>query len=155
MAIVAGWVISRLKMERHLEDWVRDMPRVRAATAIVIGSAGLLKQSVHLLFDGVPDSVDLRRVQEFLEAQPGVAGVTDLHVWAMGTTQIALTAHLLMPDGRGGDGFLAAVSHELHEHFGIEHVTLQVMQAPIGLTCGAQPREPDSHPSLSQSRSPA
>lgn len=131
--------------------WIDPVVSLAIAAVIVIGSAGLLKQSVHLLFDGVPDGVDLRRVREYLEAQPGVAGVPDLHVWAMGTTQIALTAHLSMPDGGGGDAFLAAVSHELHERFRIEHVTLQVMRVPIGLTCRAQLCEPDPRPSLSQS----
>lgn len=130
--------------------WIDPVASLAIAALIVVGSTGLLKQSVHLLFDGVPDSVDLQRVHEFLEAQPRVTAVPDLHVWAMGTTQIALTAHLLMPEGGGNDDFLEAVSHELHEQFGIEHVTLQVMHAPVGLTCKVRPRE-HPHPSLSRS----
>ncbi len=54
------------------------------AVVIVAGTASLLKQSVHLLFDGVPDHVDLREVRGLLESLPGVTHVHDLHVWAMG-----------------------------------------------------------------------
>jgi cobalt-zinc-cadmium efflux system protein len=129
LALAFGW------------DWIDPVVSLAIAAVIVVASAGLLKQSVHLLFDGVPDGVDLHCVRDFLAAQPGVVDVLDLHVWAMGTTQVALTAHLLVPEGGAGDAFLEAVSHELHARFGIEHVTLQVMGRPVGLTCGtARPR---------------
>ena len=136
-ALVSAGVVVAGALALHFGwNWLDPVVSLVIAAVIVVGTAGLLKQSVHLLFDGVPDSVDLARVQLFLEAQPGVARVHDLHVWAMGTTQIALTAHLLMPDGSAGDEFLEAVSRELHEHFGIEHVTLQVMRVPISGACG-------------------
>jgi len=134
--VSAGVVVAGALALRFGWSWIDPAVSLVIAAVIVVGTAGLLKQSVHLLFDGVPDSVDLERVQHFLEAQRGVARVHDLHVWAMGTTQIALTAHLLMPDGSAGDEFLETVSHELHEQFGIEHVTLQVMRVPIGVGCG-------------------
>lgn len=90
---------------------------------------------MHLLFDGVPDSVDLLAVQALLEELPGVARVHDLHVWAMGTTEIALTAHLVMPDGRADDAFLEQATRELHSHFDIDHVTLQVVRVPFTRPC--------------------
>ena len=52
-------------------------------------------------------------------------------VWAMGTDEIALTAHLVMPEGGGDDTFLKHATEELHEHFEIRHVTLQVMREPF------------------------
>jgi cobalt-zinc-cadmium efflux system protein len=70
------------------------------AAIIVFGTWSLFKQSLHLLLDGVPDGVDLRQVQGLLEGLPGVARVHDLHVWAMGTAEIAMTAHLVMPGGQ-------------------------------------------------------
>jgi cobalt-zinc-cadmium efflux system protein len=87
----------------------------------------------------VPDSVDLREVQALLESLPGVARVHDLHVWAMGTSQIALTAHLVMPDGPGDDAFLESATGQLHERFEIEHVTLQTMRTPFTQPCAAAP----------------
>ncbi len=116
-------------------DWIDPVVSLVIAIVIVIGSIGLLKQSVHLLFDGVPEGVSLDSIHEFLQGQEGVRQVLDLHVWAMSTTQVAMTAHLLMQEGFGGDVFLKKVSQELHARFGIEHLTLQLMNSPIGLIC--------------------
>jgi len=94
-----------------------------------------LRQSLHLLFDGVPESVVLADVDALLRALPGVAEVHDLHVWAMSTTDIALTAHLVMPAGCPGDGFLEQIAHQLHEHFHITHPTIQIECAGLDHGC--------------------
>jgi cobalt-zinc-cadmium efflux system protein len=106
--------------------WLDPVVSLIIAVVIVVGTWSLFRQSLHLLFDGVPKSVDLHAVQGLLESLPGVSQVHDLHVWAMGTNEIALTAHLVMPDGGGDDAFLRNATDELHEHFEIRHVTLQV-----------------------------
>lgn len=137
--VSAGVVVAGALALVHGWEWIDPAVSLAIAAVIVVGSAGLLKQSVHLLFDGVPDAVDLHRVRDFLAAQPGVADVLDLHVWALSTTQVPLTAHLLVPEGGAGDAFLAAVSRELHSRFGIEHVTLQIVGSPVGLTCATAP----------------
>ena len=62
------------------------------------------------MFDGVPTSIDLEAVRAELAALPGVACVSDLHVWATGTTEVALTAHLVMPDGHPDDAFFRAAA---------------------------------------------
>jgi cobalt-zinc-cadmium efflux system protein len=85
----------------------------------------------------VPDSVDPLAVQACLAALPGVTRVHDLHIWAMGTAQIALTAHLVMPHGQADDAFLQEANHLLHERFEITHVTLQVMQEAFTRSCVA------------------
>ena len=106
------------------------------AAVIVIGTWSLFRQSLHLLFDGVPEGVDLHAVQAVLEALPSVARVHDLHVWAMGTSDIAMTAHLVMPEGHADDAFLQHATEQLHDRFEIEHVTLQVMRVPFTRPCG-------------------
>lgn len=106
--------------------WLDPLTSMAIALVIIAGTWGLFRQSLHLLFDGVPESVILVDVDALLRALPGVADVHDLHVWAMSTTDIALTAHLVMPGGHPGDVFLTRIAHELHEHFHITHPTLQI-----------------------------
>ena len=116
-------------------SWIDPVASLAIAAVIVAGTSGLLKQSVHLMFDGVPASVDLMQVRTLLEALPGVTRVHDLHVWAMGTSEIALTAHLVMPESHADDAFLETATRALHERFAIDHVTLQVMRTPFTRAC--------------------
>lgn len=116
-------------------DWLDPVISLVIAVVIVVGTWGLLRQSLHLLFDGVPEHIDLPAVRAWLAAQPGVARVDDLHVWAMSTTLTALTAHLVMPQGHPGDDFLRAASAGLQKHFGIAHVTLQTVATPMLQPC--------------------
>lgn len=106
--------------------WLDPVAGITIALVIIAGSWGLLRQSLHLLFDGVPASVDLYAVADWLRARPEVVDVHDLHVWAMSTTGIALTAHLVMPGGHPGDAFFDSMAHELRQRFGVTHPTLQI-----------------------------
>lgn len=115
--------------------WLDPVVSLLIAGVILVGTASLFKQSLHMLFDGVPDSVDPQAVQECLAALPGVTRVHDLHIWAMGTSQIALTAHLVMPQGHADDAFLKHATDQLHDRFDITHVTLQVMQEAFTAPC--------------------
>lgn len=115
--------------------WLDPVISLGIAAVIVAGSWGLLRQSLHLLFDGVPEGIDLTALHGWLAARPGVARVDDLHVWAMSTTQVALTAHLVMPEGAPGDDFLRETADELHERFDIDHTTLQITRAPLMPAC--------------------
>jgi cobalt-zinc-cadmium efflux system protein len=126
--------------------WLDPVVSLGIAAMILWGTWGLFKQSLHLLFDGVPDSVDPLAVQACLAALPGVVRVHDLHIWAMGTSQIALTAHLVMPQGRADDAFLQEATHLLHERFDITHVTLQVMKVAFSRACVApDPPQHETH----------
>lgn len=115
--------------------WLDPVVSLLIALVILLGTWGLFKQSLHLLFDGVPDSVDPKAVHDCLLALPGVTLVHDLHIWAMGTSHIALTAHLVMPQGHPDDAFLQRATDLLHDKFEIAHVTLQVMQTPFTPSC--------------------
>ena len=117
--------------------WLDPAASLVIAVVIVAATWSLFRQSLHLLFDGVPDSVELQDVQALLESLPGVARVHDLHVWAMGTSQIALTAHLVVPEGEADDAFLRHATELLHQRFRIEHVTLQVVRVPFTAPCAA------------------
>ena len=114
MYLLTGWT------------WLDPATSIAIALVIIAGTWGLFRGSLHLLFDGVPESVVLAEVDDLLRALPGVEDVHDLHVWAMSTTGIALTAHLVMPDGHPGDAFLERIAHELHQQFHITHPTIQI-----------------------------
>ncbi|MDO9197394.1 cation diffusion facilitator family transporter [Rhodoferax sp.] len=116
-------------------QWIDPVMSVLIAAVIIVGTWGLFRQSLHLLFDGVPDSVDLNAVRDCLLALPGVQRVHDLHVWAMGTSQIAMTAHLVMPAGQADDAFYREATRQMDDKFEIGHVTLQVVREPFTKPC--------------------
>jgi len=114
--------------------WATGLHRIDPALSVGVvllilwSTWGLLKESFDLAMDAAPRGIDVGAVRAFLAAQPGVTAVHDLHVWAMGATKPALTAHLVRPEG-GDDAFLAVVSDGITHRFGISHVTLQIERA--------------------------
>lgn len=108
-------------------SWIDPVLSLAIAVLIVLGTWGLFRQSLHLLFDGVPAHIDLAAVRQLLLTLPGTADVHDLHVWAMGTSDVALTAHLVLAEATtDSSAVLHQAEHELHAHFEIRHVTLQL-----------------------------
>lgn len=134
--VSAGVVVAGLLTLTWGWTWTDPVASLLIAAVIVVGTWGLFRQSLHLMVDGVPAHVNLVEVRQALKALPGVEQVHDLHVWAMGTAEVALTAHLLMPDGPADDHFLAAATADLRERFGIAHVTLQSSRKPLMSPCG-------------------
>jgi len=122
--------------------WTRLDPIVSlvVSVVIVVGTWGLLKQSVNLALDAVPEGIDAEAVSAYLASLPGVLEVHDLHIWAMSTTETALTAHLVMATSSCEPRFLGDVGRELHEKFQIGHSTLQVEppEAPDPCRMGAE-----------------
>ena len=106
--------------------WLDPTISLVIAVVILLGTWGLLRQSLHLSLDGVPATVALDSVKSYLSTLPGVIEVHDLHVWAMSTSETALTVHLVISDGHPGDEFLNRVADELHDNFAIEHATIQI-----------------------------
>ena len=133
--------------------WLDPVVSLGIAAVIVWGTWDLFKQSLHMLFDGVPRGIDLLAVRDCLATLPGVSRVHDLHIWAMGTSQTALTAHLVMPQGHADDAFLQNATALMHDRFEISHVTLQVMQEPFTAPCGELPGDASGiHPASAVAR---
>lgn len=124
-AVSAAVVVAGLLIRFTGYAWLDSGLALLVSLLIAVSSWRLLRRSVDLALDAVPENVNLLDVRQFLEGLPGVAAVTDLHVWAMSTTQNALTAHLVVPGG-AEDGFVGDVAHQLRHDFGILHTTLQL-----------------------------
>lgn len=106
--------------------WFDPVVSLIIVVVVVVGTWQLLKNSLDLALDAVPVGIEPLAVRTYLAELRDVAGVHDLHIWGMSTTETALTAHLVMPTGHPGDAFLVQVNRELQDHFGIEHTTLQI-----------------------------
>jgi cobalt-zinc-cadmium efflux system protein len=137
--VTAGVVVAGIVI--WLTDWLWLDPVVSliVSAIIVFGTWGLLKSAIGLALDAVPEGVDAAAVRAHLLALPGVAGLHDLHIWGMSTTETALTCHLIMPDGHPGDAALSAMTQQLHYRFGIEHATIQIELADTDEVCALTP----------------
>ncbi len=125
-AIALGVSVSGLVL--MMTGWTRLDPIVSLVLSLLViaQSWPLLRQATSLALHAAPDSIDLPAVRGYLSALPGVAEVHDLHVWAMSTTEVALTAHVAMPAPAHDHDFFRRVNEELRARFGIHHATLQV-----------------------------
>ena len=128
-AVSAGVVAAGLLIQRTGALWIDPVTSLVIVAVIAWGTWGLLKDSLRLGLLGVPPGIDQAAVRRVLAEQPGVSAVHDLHIWPMSTTETALTAHLVMPGGCPGDGFLHDLAHELEHDFGSGHATVQVEQS--------------------------
>ena len=136
--VSAGVVVAGLVIAVTGWLWLDPLTSLVLAAVIGWGAWGLLRDSVAMSLQAAPEGMEPAAVEAFLRARPGVCEVHDLHVWPMSTTETALTAHLVMPDGHPGDAALAALAHDLEHRFGIGHVTVQVETDPDH-PCALQP----------------
>lgn len=113
-------------------SWIDPAIALVIAAVIAFVTWGLLRDSMNLLLDAVPKEIDPTQIKQYLSGQPGVTKVYDLHIWAISTTETALTAHLVIPDDIDQpDDLLNRISRELHEHHGIRPVTLQIERGVV------------------------
>jgi cobalt-zinc-cadmium efflux system protein len=134
-AISLGVVVSGLVVMSTGWTWLDPAASLAIVVVIVIGTWALLRESVQLVLAAVPANINAQKVTHFLEQQPGVSEVHDLHIWALSTTDTALTAHIVMPDGYPGDAVIDAIVERLRHDFGIGHCTLQVEQGTTDHGC--------------------
>jgi cobalt-zinc-cadmium efflux system protein len=120
--------------------WSRIDPIVSLliVAAILVSTWGLLRYSLHLSLDGVPASVNSSAVLSYLADQRGVTDVHDLHIWALSTTSVALTAHLVVPDRGADDALLDSITPNLKRRFHIHHATLQIERDRCEHGCEAE-----------------
>ena len=124
-AVSAAVVFAGLVIVWTGQRWVDPVMSIAVAVIILWSSIGLLKESVWMSLAGVPSGIDVDVVEGELADLDGVESVHDLHIWPLSTTETALTAHLVLPEG-SADDLIRAAQQLLHERFRIEHCTLQV-----------------------------
>jgi cobalt-zinc-cadmium efflux system protein len=126
--VSAGVIVAGALIWFTSAQWIDPIASLIVVGLIVWNTWGLLRESLDLALDAAPAHIDVAAVRAHLAEQPGVIAVHDLHVWAMGASTPALTAHLVRLEG-GDDAFLAAVADGIAHKFGIGHVTLQIERA--------------------------
>ena len=130
-AISAGVVIAGFIILWTGSYWIDPVVSLLISAIIIWGTWDLLRESTNLALQAVPRNIETEKVERYLAQLPGVAKVHDLHIWAMSTTETALTVHLVKPDGNIDDELLARVCDDLQHDFQIGHVTIQ-------LECGSE-----------------
>ena len=113
-------------------QWLDPVASLLIAAVILWGTWGVLRESIRLTLNAAPREIDPHDVRQYLAGLPQVAGVHDLHIWAMSTKETALSCHLVTPQGHPGDDFLKHVAHELDHRYEICHSTIQIELAPDG-----------------------
>lgn len=139
-AVSLAVVIGALVIARTGLLWIDPALGLVIGVVIVIGAWDLLRDSMDLALDAAPKGVDVEEVRRWLAGLPGVEGVHDLHIWAMSTTETALTAHILRPRNGDPDEFLHHACEGLAHRFNIGHATLQV-ETDAAHACRLAPAE--------------
>jgi len=125
-AVSAGVVIGGIMILYSGFNWIDPLISLFIVALIFWSTWGLLSEAVRMSLAGVPRGIDVEQVLSALSDLPGVETVHDLHIWPMSTSETAMTAHLVIPGGHPGKGFLANVEASMKEQFAIHHITIQI-----------------------------
>ncbi len=105
--------------------WVDSLVSLLVAGFILYNTYDLLVDSVNLALDAVPRDIDLLKIQDYLLSHKEVKSIHDLHVWALSTSETALTVHLVT-DNVPKSNFIQELNRYLYETFKIGHCTIQI-----------------------------
>lgn len=133
--ILSGVVIGAIVIKFTGIVWIDPVLGLIIVGIVLWGTWGLLRHSIHLILDAVPQFIDQPGVENYLKTLPGVKAVHDLHIWGLSTREVALTAHLVMPDEPLSDADYRVVNQVLHEQFNVNHVTLQIEKGSLEDPC--------------------
>ncbi|MFD1317489.1 cation diffusion facilitator family transporter [Loigolactobacillus zhaoyuanensis] len=121
-----GVVVTGIVMLVTDWTWLDPVVSLVIAVVILIGTWGLLRDAINLALNGVPNNVDIKAISNCIASQPSVSKVHDLHIWAIGTTDNALSVHLVRNTATNNDCFLNDLDQQLRTSYNIQHITIQV-----------------------------
>ncbi|NCN83732.1 MAG: cation transporter [Sphingomonadales bacterium] len=124
--VSAGVVVGGIVIYFSGWNWIDPLISLLIVVLIFWSTWGLLSEAVRMSLAGVPRNINVEEVQTYLASLPGVQTVHDLHIWPMSTSETAMTAHLVLPGGHPGKGFLASVQKDVLALFSIHHTTIQI-----------------------------
>ncbi|HET7500312.1 MAG TPA: cation diffusion facilitator family transporter [Kofleriaceae bacterium] len=134
-AVSAGVVVSGVIVWQTGWAWIDPAASLAVSAVILAGTWKLLREATNLLLDAVPGHIDATEVEAFLASVPTVTSVHDLHIWSMSTTEVALTAHLVVPWDTCSPTLVSDLSAKIARQFKIGHITLQLEPAGHGADC--------------------
>lgn len=134
-AVSLGVVVAGAVMLKTHWWWLDPAISIAVSLVIVGGTWRLLRESLDLALDAAPDHIDVAEVSAYLRALPGVRAIHDVHVWAMSTTEVALTAHLVMPWDECSATFHRELGAAMKARFAIGHTTVQIDPAEAPEDC--------------------
>lgn len=140
-AVSAGVVLAALLIVYTGWLWLDPAISLVIVVVIILGTWGLLRDSVNLALDEVPGRIDLAKVRASLMGLPGVVEVHDLHVWALSTTETALTVHLVQDGKADSNGLIRLASNEVRNRYKIGHSTIQVETGEGAESCELRPSD--------------
>lgn len=129
-SVSLGVVFAGLLISITGKQWIDPATSFIIILIIAWGTWKLFTASIDLALDAIPKHIDYQKVKEFLLNNKGVKSIHDLHIWALSTSQVALSVHLHIPNGTNED-FLIELQEELEHEFGIKHITIQIENKEI------------------------
>ena len=134
-AVSVGVVIAGLIILYTDLFWIDPLSSLLISAVIAFSTWSLLRESLSLAMDGVPAAINPVAVSDYLLSVDGVQQIHDLHIWAMSTTENALTVHVIKADPSLDDALLIRLNLELEQQFGIHHSTIQLEQGDGDFDC--------------------
>lgn len=138
-AVSLGVVLSGFVIRMTAWTWLDPAVSILVGIVIIGGTWSLLRESVNLAMDAVPEGIDPHAVEAYLSGLSSVKAVHDLHIWGMSTTEAALTVHLVMSPPPSDDKFIHEVVHNLKDSFRIGHSTIQIEHGTVDIVCHQEP----------------
>jgi cobalt-zinc-cadmium efflux system protein len=133
-AISAGVVLAGVLIALTGITVIDPLVSIGIAMIILMGTWTLLRESLNLALDAVPENIDGEAVIAYLSQLPSVRNVHHVHIWGLGTADVALTAHVVLQQPDTNNALLSRIREELHHRYGIDHSTIQ-FEASENDTC--------------------
>ena len=141
-AVSLAVVIAGITMLYTGWYWLDPAISLVIVLVILIGTWGLLRESLQLALSAVPAHIDAPAIDAYLCQLEGVTDIHDLHIWGLSTTENALTVHLVMPNGHPGDAFMDDIVLTLKDRYAVHHSTLQIELGTTDHTCSLTVTKP-------------